>query len=89
MKKLVFGIIALAFVFTVSLSVQAQTDGIEKAPQKQKVEQKKECKTASCDKAAKKDCYVKAKCDKATTKEGNTEAKACCKKEMKKTDAKK
>ncbi len=89
MKKLVFGIIALAFVFTVSLSLQAQTDGIEKAPQTQKVEKKKECKTATCDKTAKKDCAAKAKCDKAVKKEGNTEAKACCKKEVKKTDTKK
>lgn len=91
MKKLVYGILALAFVFTVSLSLNAQTDGIEKAPQTQKVEKKKECKTASCDKATKKECTAEAKanCDKAAKKECATEKKANCDKAAKKEVTKK
>ena len=74
MKKLVYGIIALAFVFTVSLSLNAQTDGTEKVLQTQKVEKKKECKS-TCDKTVKKECKTEAK------KECTGEAKKeCCKK---------
>lgn len=82
MKKLVYGVIALAFVFTVSLSLNAQTDGTEKVPQTQKVEKKKECKTA-CDKTAKKECKGEAK------KDCKTEAKKECKTEAKKECSKK
>ncbi len=81
MKKLVYGIIALAFVFTVSLSLNAQTDGTEKVPQTQKVEKKKECKT-TCDKTAKKECKTEAKkeCTGEAKKECKTEAKKECSK---------
>ncbi|MDA3905622.1 MAG: hypothetical protein PF484_06060 [Bacteroidales bacterium] len=80
MKKLVYGIVALAFVFTVSLTLNAQTDGTEKAPQK--VETKKDCKT-TCNKTAKKECTTeeKAACDKTT--------KAACDKSAKKESTKK
>ena len=77
MKKLVYGILALVFFFTVSLSLNAQTDGTQKAPQTQKVEKKKECKTA-CDKTAKKECADEAK------KECTSEAKKECDKKSEK-----
>ncbi|MCD6091979.1 MAG: hypothetical protein J7J72_10815 [Bacteroidales bacterium] len=91
MKKLVFGIIALAFVLTVSLTLNAQTDGTEKIVQTQKVEKKKECKT-TCDKTAKKECTAEAKatCNKVAKKECcKGETKAACDKTAKKEDAKK
>lgn len=79
MKKLVHGIMALAFVFTLSLALNAQD-----VPQKQKVETKKECK-AACDKTAKKECCTaeakkecKTTCDKTSKKECTTEAKKDC-----------
>lgn len=85
MKKLMYGIVALAFVFTVSLTLNAQTDGNKKAPQTQKVEKKKECKT-TCDKTAKVECTAEAKaaCDKSAKKECTAEAKAACDKTAKK-----
>jgi len=85
MKKLVHGIMALAFVFTVSLTLNAQD-----VPQKQKVETKKECK-AACDKTAKKKCATEAKaaCDKTAKKECASEAKAACDKTAKKECAEK
>ena len=81
MKKLVYGIIALAFVFTMSLSLNAQIDGNEKVPQTQKVEKKKECKT-TCDKTAKKECTGEAKkeCKGEAKKECTGEAKKECSK---------
>lgn len=80
MKKIVSGIIALTFLFTVSLSVNAQTVGTEKAPQSQtqQVEKKKECKLACCDSKAKKECTAEAK------KECSAEAKKACTDEAKK-----
>lgn len=72
MKKIIYGIFALAFVFTVSLSLNAQD-----VPKKQKAETKTECKSA-CDKKAKADCKTEAKAD------CKTEAKADCKTEAKK-----
>ena len=81
MKKLVYGIIALAFVFTVSLSLNAQTDGTQKVPQTQKVEKKKECKS-TCDKTAKKECKTETKkeCKGEAKKECTGEAKKECSK---------
>jgi hypothetical protein len=70
MKKIVFGIL-LTFIFTVSITLSAQADGVEKLPQTQKVEKKKECKT-NCDKSSKKECTKNS--TKSTKKE-------CCKKE--------
>lgn len=84
MKKLVYGIIALAFVFTVSLSLNAQTDGTQKVPQTQKVEKKKDCKTAcdktACDKTAKKECTGEAKKECKTACDKTAEKSADCKK---------
>lgn len=83
MKKLVYGVIALAFVFTVSLTLNAQTDGTEKVPHTEKVVKKKECKKA-CDKIAKKECTGEAKkdcktsCDKTAKKECDGKAKKDC-----------
>ena len=40
MKKLVYGIIALTFVFTVSFTLNVQADGVEKDPQSQTLREK-------------------------------------------------
>lgn len=90
MKKLVYGILALTFVFTVSLSLNAQTDGTQKVPQTQEVEKKKECKT-TCDKTAKKECTGEAKkeCTGEAKKECTGEAKKECTGEAKKECCKK
>ncbi len=77
MKKLVYGVVALAFVFAVSFTLNAQTDGTEKVPQTQKVEKKKVVKT---EKTAKVECTTEAK------KECTTEAKAACEKTAKTTE---
>jgi len=79
MKKLVYGIVALTFVIAVSFTLNAQTQGTEKAPQTQKVEKKNETKTTS-DKTAKVECATEVKAD------CSDKAKAACDKTAKKTE---
>lgn len=67
MKKLVYGIIAFAFLFSVTVMAQD-------IPKKQKAETKKEC-AKSCDKKAeaKKDCKTaKAECNGEAKKDCDT-----------------
>lgn len=78
MKKLIFGFVALAFVLTLTPSLNAQTVAT-KTTQSQQVEKKQDCKT-TCDNTKKTECTTEAKaeCSKANT-ECTAEAKKDCK----------